>query len=272
MENEALFTAGVVFVFGLIFGSFFNVVIIRLPKNQSIVWPGSRCPYCNHKITFFENIPLLSYLFLGGRCSSCQSKISIQYPIIEFITGYASLMLWFFIVRPFLAYPHPWWEYITISVQTLSLLILIPVSVIDIYHYIIPDSISLGGLILGILTVFLPGGLTPLQCLLGILAGGGTLYLVGLIGEWILKKEAMGFGDVKLMAFLGSIWGWKFSFLSIMYGSLFGSVIGIVFIRVLPKDNRIPFGPFLGLGAWVTVLFGDKMIKLYIDTINKLFF
>lgn len=275
MDEFYFIKASLFFVTGLIFGSFFNVLIYRLPKGESIVWPGSKCPQCNRPIRFIENIPVLSYIFLGGKCAGCKKKISIQYPIIEFTTACALLFLWYSIALPFFSESHQWWDYCSLILQIAALLLLIPVSVIDIYHYIIPDSITLGGLILGITVSFIPGSITPLQSIIGIIAGGGSLLLIGLFGRYILrKKEAMGGGDIKLMAFLGAVWGWKLALLAIFFGALLGSVIGLllIIIRILPEDRKIPFGPFLSIGIWTAVLCGDRIVTAYFEFIEHLLF
>lgn len=272
MEILALLQISSSIIVGLILGSFFNVLIYRIPKGESVVWPGSRCPHCSRPIRLIENIPILSYILLGGRCAGCKDRISIQYPLVEFFTASFVLIIWFLIVTPFLSIQHQWWDYFLLALQIISLLILIPIAVIDYHHYIIPDSFTLGGLALGIAFCFIPGGITPLQCFFGILAGGGSLYLLGFFGELVFKKEAMGGGDIKLMAFLGAVWGWKVAALSIIFGALFGAVIGILFmiIRILPKNHQIPFGPFLGLGFWLAVLYGEEILHAYFQFVNGL--
>ena len=273
MELEYFLLTVLFFVIGLILGSFFNVLIYRLPEGKSIVLPGSYCPSCKRSIRMIENIPLFSYIFLGGKCAGCKAKISLQYPLIEFITAVAAMTLWHTLIYPFSTEPHAWWDYIPLALQFATLLILIPIFVIDYYHYIIPDSISLSGLVIGIAASFIPGGITPLQMVIGILAGGGILVLIGLFGEYILrKKDAMGGGDIKLMAFIGAVWGWKIAILAIILGALFGSVIGVllILVRILPKDHRIPFGPFLGAGVWIAFLWGDALLLAYFSFIESL--
>jgi leader peptidase (prepilin peptidase)/N-methyltransferase len=272
MEDPFLVQIIISIIAGLIFGSFFNVLIYRLPKGESILWPGSRCTHCGRPVRFMENIPVFSYLFLGGRCAGCKKKISLQYPLVEFFTACLALIIWYYIVTPFTLTHHPWWEYLFLGLQIASFLILIPISVIDYHHYIIPDSLTLGGLTIGIAFSFIPGNITPLQSFLGILVGGGSLYLLGFFGELIFKKEAMGGGDIKLMAFIGAVWGWEIAGLSIIFGALFGAIIGVLFmiIRILPKNHQIPFGPFLGLGFWLTVLYGKEIVLAYFRFVNGL--
>lgn len=265
--------AGAVFCFGLIAGSFFNVLIYRLPRAESILWPGSRCPQCKKSIRFYENIPLFSYIFLKGRCARCKKSIPILYPAVELLTASILLILWFQYIIPNIQASDHWWEYITLAVQVLSLLILVPVSFIDLFHYIIPDSFSLGGLVTGLLVSFIPGGITPLESCIGAGAAGGILILIGLFGEYVLrKKDAMGGGDIKLMAFMGAVWGWKFAIQGIVLGALFGSVIGLLLILMhrMKKEQHIPFGPFLASGTFIAIFYGDILIQYYFSFIDSI--
>lgn len=275
MEYVAYLQPLLVVAFGLILGSFFNVLIYRLPREESIIMPGSRCPSCGRPILPHENIPIFSYILLRGKCAGCKGKISIQYPLVEFVTAALSLVLWYTLVFEYIAAELNWWDYMTLILRVLTLLILIPVSVIDYHHYIIPDSITLGGLVLGIAVSFIPGQLTPLQSLIGVATGGGILLLIGSIGQFLFKKkEAMGGGDIKLLAFAGAVFGWKLAIMTIAFGALFGSVIGLIMmaIKILPQDHKIPFGPFLAVGAWVALLFGDTIVTAYFNFIEGLFF
>lgn len=275
MEYLFLLQPLLVVIVGLILGSFFNVLIYRLPREESIIMPGSRCPACGRPIPPHENIPILSYVFLRGKCAGCKEMISIQYPLVEFVTAALSLILWYTLVFDFTTGELNRWDYTTLFLQVAILLILIPVSVIDYHHYIIPDSITLSGLVLGIAVSFLPGQLTPIQSLVGVAVGGGILLLIGYIGQILFrKKEAMGGGDIKLLAFVGAVFGWKIALLTITFGALFGSIIGLLMmvIKVLPEDHKIPFGPFLAAGTWVALLFGDKIVTAYFNFIEGLFF
>lgn len=256
-------------VFGLILGSFFNVVISRLPKNESILWPASHCPLCKTPLKPWHNIPVVSFMFLKGRCFSCQKPISPVYPFIELITSFFSCVLWQFYLSPQL--PLPWYQIILLTVQTLFLLLIIPVTIIDFRHYIIPDSITLSGLGLGIALSFLPGFLSPLESLWGILAGGGSLYIIGWIGAVLFKKgDAMGGGDIKLMAAAGAFFGYQAAVLAILIGAFSGSAYGIVVMlsKKINSEHQIPFGPFLGAGIWLGVLFGDQIITWYLSWVN----
>lgn len=158
------------------------------------------------------------------------------------------------------------WEISVVALQAVILLVLIPLSIIDIQHYIIPDVFTLPGIIAAVLVSFFPGGITPIQCFLGITIGGGSLYLAGFMGKLVFKKdEAMGGGDVRLMAMIGGLWGWKIAIAAIVLASFLGSIagIGLIVFRVLAKDHRLPFGPFLACGTWISVLTFDKLFGLY---------
>jgi leader peptidase (prepilin peptidase)/N-methyltransferase len=258
---------------GLIFGSFFNVLIYRLPRKESIVSPPSHCPHCGRGVRPLENIPLLSFLVLRGRCAGCKQRISLLYPAVELLTAVAAFLAYWFFIVPAAAVPLSPWVVITLIAQTAFLMLVIPVAIIDLRHFIIPDSITIPGLVIGILVSFLPAGLTPLQCLLGIASGGGSLFLVGMIGEWIFKKgDAMGGGDVKLMAACGAIFGWKIALLAIILASFIGAIagIGLIALKSLHKDHKIQFGPFLACGLWISVLFGHNLLSLYMALIDRM--
>ncbi len=262
-------------LFGLIFGSFFNVVILRLPKKESLGFPASHCPHCKRPIKPWENIPVFSFVFLGGKCAGCKGPISIMYPIVEALTGICGIVLYLFFIIPHSALGLMPWQTVTLCFQTIVLLLLIPISFIDMRHFIIPDILTLPGLVLGIMISFLPGPPSPLQCLLGIAAGGGSLFLIGYLGELVFKKgEAMGGGDVKLMALCGAFFGWEISFIAIFIAALVGSLYGIILFfkgTLSSQNNKIPFGPFLAIGIWMSVLWGNVLIHAYIGQMDNLF-
>jgi leader peptidase (prepilin peptidase)/N-methyltransferase len=253
-----------VFVFGAMVGSFLNVCIYRLPKDESVVWPGSHCQACKKPIAWHDNVPVLSYFLLGGKCRACKTKFSFQYAVIEFVTGliFVGFMAAFgFSIKTgvFLAF-------------TLALLV---VSAIDWEHRIIPDEISLPGIILGLaLSSVFPEmhgahfwfyGLR--ESAFGAIAGGGFLYVLGTAAEKILKKEAMGGGDVKLLAMIGTFIGWPGVLWTIFVSSLVGSIVGLVAL-VKSGDRYIPYGPFLALAAVLYVFFGDPVIAWYLNLIG----
>src|SRR5512139_3354827 len=243
-------------IFGAIVGSFLNVCILRLPKEESIVWPGSHCPQCKTPIQFYDNIPLVSYMSLKGRCRHCHRVISFQYPLIEGITALTSLIL-FMKFGPSLSYLF----------YFLFVAALIVVTVIDLYHQIIPDVISLPGIGVGLLASLILPQLTFFDSLKGLILGGGSLFVVATLYQWLFKREGMGGGDVKLLAMIGAFLGWRAVILTILLSSLIGSVTGI-FIMVLKGKNfkyAIPFGPFLSMGAVVALFYQNEIISWYLQ-------
>ena len=243
-------------IFGALIGSFLNVCIFRLPKEESIVWPGSHCPHCKSPIKYYDNIPLISYLLLGGRCRHCRSPISFQYPLVEGITALGSFIL-FIKFGPSLSYLF----------YFLFVASLIVITVIDLYHQIIPDVISLPGIGVGLLASLLIPQITFLNSLFGVLLGGGSLFLVATIYQWFFKREGMGGGDVKLLAMIGAFLGWKAVVLTILLGSLIGSIIGISIMILKGKDFKyaIPFGPFLSTGAVIALFYQNEIIFWYLQ-------
>lgn len=255
-----------VFVMGAMIGSFLNVCIYRLPENKSIAFPGSHCMACQKPIAWFDNIPILSYLILRGKCRSCRVKISIQYPIIELITAILFLVFW----------KRFGWTPIGITYLIFSLALLVQ-SLIDARYRIIPDEITLPGMVLGLIVsaVFpqLHDQMTHLagflKALFGLLAGGGFLWAAGTIAEKILKKEAMGGGDVKLLGLIGTIIGVQGVFWTIFVSSLIGSVIGIYF-RLRKGEETIPFGPYLALAAFSYLFIGPTCIEWYLKAMGRI--
>ena len=245
----------IIFIFGLVVGSFSNVCIYRIPKNESIVFPASHCTSCQTPIKAMDNIPVLSYFLLKGKCRNCGENISIRYPIVEFLTGAVYILI-------FLIYGR--------SLQTLVYIILssalIIISFIDLDEQIIPDEISLSGIVLGFLISFFVPYISYFNSLLGILTGGGIIFLIALAGLAIFKKEAMGGGDVKLAAMIGAFIGWRYIILSLFIGFFIGAVTGILLIlsKVKNKDDIIPFGPFIVLGSILTILWGKNLLSWYL--------
>jgi leader peptidase (prepilin peptidase) / N-methyltransferase len=258
---------------GLTLGSFFNVLIYRLPREESIVWPGSHCPRCGYKIRLWENIPVVSFLLLKGRCSHCKDSISPVYPAVELVTGLAAVALWRIEVAPAITAAAPW-QIPVVLFQALTLLTMIPLFIIDVRHYIIPDLFTVPAFFLAALFSVFPGGISPLDCAIGVAVGGGSLYGAGLVGKYLLKKEeAMGGGDVRLMAMAGALWGWKIALTAIFIASFLGSAAGVALIAVrrLRSDRKIPFGPFLAAGLWIAALTADKLIAWYFLTLDRIF-
>jgi leader peptidase (prepilin peptidase)/N-methyltransferase len=262
--------------FGLIFGSFLNVCIYRLPRRESIVFPGSHCPKCGKPVRPFDNIPVLSYLVLAGKCRSCRTSISLQYPVVEALAGGA-----------FLACALRWDVAPPTFVNSILLAVIIALVFIDYHHQILPNILTLPGLILGIT-------LSPLQApayfqdplsreiasllsadperflpwagsALGALLGGGLLYVVAALYQLLRKRQGLGMGDVKMMAMVGAFLGWPIALLTIFAGSFLGSLVGIALVlfggRTL--QTKLAFGTFLGAAAAASLFCGLPIIRWY---------
>ena len=247
-------------LWGLILGSFLNVCIHRLPRELSIVRPRSCCPSCNQTIAWFDNIPLVSYLLLRGNCRHCGVRIPIRYPAIEAATGLVSWLVF-----------HRFGLGPTYFVYFFYGASLLAVSVIDLEHRIIPDEISLSGIVIGLVlaaltpVVAILDGIPFLDSLIGLLVGGGSLLLLGMAYEAVRKQEGIGGGDIKLLAMIGAFTGWKGVLFTVFGGSLFASVVGITFMVVRRTNGQvpIPFGPFLSGASFVYVLAGDRLLQAY---------
>jgi leader peptidase (prepilin peptidase)/N-methyltransferase len=242
-------------IFGGMVGSFLNVCIYRLPKEESIIWPGSHCPHCNKPIKFYDNIPLFSYILLRGKCRYCKGSISLQYPLVEGITALSSLLL-FIKFGPSLSF----------LIYFTFVAALISITVIDLYHQIIPDVISLPGIAAGLLLSLINPYTTFFNSLIGVLIGGGSLFAVATLYQWLFKREGMGGGDVKLLAMIGAFLGWKAVLLTILLSSLIGSISGISIMVLKGKNFKyaIPFGPFLSLGAVIALFYQNEIIFWYL--------
>jgi leader peptidase (prepilin peptidase)/N-methyltransferase len=241
-------------IFGAIVGSFLNVCIIRLPKEESIIAPGSHCPHCHTPIKFYDNIPLISFILLRGRCRHCKRCISVQYPLIEGVTAISSFFIFF-------RY-GPSWSYLFYFSFVAALIV---ITVIDLYHQTIPDVISIPGIGVGLLSALIIPQITFFDSLMGVLLGGGSLFLVATVYHWLFKREGMGGGDVKLLAMIGAFLGWESVILTILLSSLIGSIIGILLITLKGKTFKyaIPFGPFLSLGAVITLFYKGEILFWY---------
>ena len=237
------------FLFGASIGSFLNVVIYRLPEGKSLVWPGSHCPQCGEKIRWFDNIPILSYIILQGKCRDCGNEISIRYLVVESITA--------------VVYLYAYLRY-GISLELLTFLVfttlLIPISFIDFSTMLIPDSLSISGIIIGLLLSMFRG-IIVVSCI-GAAVGAIYILIIIHIGKAVYKKDVMGYGDIKLAAMVGAFVGWDSFLLTILFSSLFGSLFGLVQIKRGKSSMKslIPYGPFLAIGGFITFLFGRWII------------
>lgn len=238
-------------LYGLLFGSFLNVCIYRIPRKESIAFPPSHCPNCQQPIKAYDNVPVLSFLMLRGKCRSCKAAISWRYPMIEMLTAF---LFWCVVTR----FSVTW----AAAAYLILTAMLIVISLIDFDFMIIPDVISLPGILLGLAASFvIPRDFS--DALLGMLLGGGMIWSVGMFGERVFKKEAMGGGDVKLMAMVGAFLGWKLVLIAIFFASVIGAAVGVAFKLATGKEY-IPFGPFLSIGALCALFFGENLMIWYL--------
>ena len=252
------------FVLGIIVGSFLNVCIVRMPLEQSIIKPRSHCVQCKKMIPWYDNIPLVSYLVLGGKCRFCGEKFSSRYFLVELITGLSFVLLY---------------KYYGLSWVLVAYLFMfscfIVATFVDFSHRIIPDEISVGGMVAGLIfSLFIPQLHVAIDpkvpwyilhlksfgfSILGVLIGGGAIYIMGILGDFLFKKESMGGGDVKLLAMMGAFMGWELALLTFFVAPFFGAVYGII-EKIRTNDTAIAYGPFLVLGAIISLFWGDAIL------------
>lgn len=255
--------ASMIFVFGAIVGSFLNVCIGRIPNEESIIRPRSRCPHCRSFIAAYDNIPLLSYVVLRGRCRSCADRISIRYFIVELLTGLLALALYYRFGLGF--------DFFVSFAFTAALIV---ISFIDLDVRIVPNVISLPGIVVGLMiSVFgwwinledssIP---SPTSSLIGIISGGGFLWATAWIYEKLTGVEGMGGGDIKLLAMIGAFLGWPAVPVTLFAASLLGSIVGLTCMLVTGAGRRLalPFAPFLCSGALIFIFLGDEIIRFYL--------
>lgn len=248
-----------VFMFGSIVGSFLNVCIHRLPRCESIVFPASHCPQCKRPLPWYLNIPFVSYIMLGGRCAFCKSRISLRYLEVEGLTAFIfTVLYWRFGPSP------------EFFIYTALSCVLILISFIDIEHWIIPDELSVPGIIAGLLISFfypkIQGEVSRLAALgssfFGIVFGFISLYLIGLLGKLLYKKEAMGGGDLMLLMLIGSFLGLKLTIVAFFVAPVFGSLVGIPKL-LKKKQDIIQYGPFLAIAAFICIIFRDDILSFF---------
>ncbi|OQY15502.1 MAG: prepilin peptidase [Desulfobacterium sp. 4572_20] len=226
------------FILGAIIGSFLNVCIYRLPKRESLLFPSSHCTHCNEPIKFYDNIPIVSYIILGGKCRRCKKHISVRYPVVEGLSGLLCIALFI--------------KYVIITF-------------IDIDYQFIPDIISIPGIFIGIGASFFIPLISLFESLFGILIGGGFLFIVAIGYKWLTGRDGMGGGDIKLLAMAGAWLGWKAIPFILLSSSLIGALIGGGSLLINKKGLRykIPFGPFLSLASIIYIFFGPELINWY---------
>jgi len=242
-------------LFGVVVGSFLNVVILRLPNDgESIAFPASHCPICKTPLHWYENIPLFSYLVLLGKCGHCKTRISVQYPLIELtMAGLSAALMYKYGISL---------EFGCLFLFCAALLVII---VIDIHHQIIPDIISLPGIVAGLLFSFFSSTITWQSSLIGIALGGGVLYSIALLYFLIRKIDGMGGGDIKLLAMIGAWLGWQSLPFVIFASSFSGTIVGLIAMGYQKKGGhtRIPFGPFLSISALIYVFYSREILYFF---------
>ena len=261
--------AFIAFFLGACFGSFLSVCIWRIPRGESIVAPRSHCPNCKKLIPWWRNIPVFSWLFLRGRCADCGARISPRYLLLELLTG-----------GLFLAVARTWFleDPVTMLLFWLVVFGLELGTFIDLDWYILPDRVTIGGIVVGLLASALHPQLQAtylwkvslLRSVVGLVAGFGSLYLVSVVGRLVYKKEAMGFGDVKLMGAVGAFFGWRAVLAVIFVSALLGSIVGISLILAGKRElqGRIPYGPFIAAATVLWMFFGQELFAWYLSILR----
>ena len=262
-----LYWGFLVFALGACVGSFLNVCVYRMPRDMSIARPPSHCPACNASIRWHDNVPIVGWIALRGRCRDCRARISPRYMLVEALTGALFLGAW--LRDPAFGVVLDW----------ILIAALIAATFIDFEFYIIPNEITYGGVVVGLAlsalvpdrfheaSSFVSGGLLAL---LGIVVGGGSLLLIAWAGEKVFRKEAMGMGDVKLMALIGAFLGWRAIPFTLMTSAMFGSVVGIslMFLQRKGRSDPIPYGPYIALGALLWIFWGPAIVDWYLNLIT----
>ncbi|EAT16762.1 prepilin peptidase [Desulfuromonas acetoxidans] len=245
-----------VFVLGAVIGSFLNVCIYRIPLGKSVVFPPSHCFSCDSRLRWYHNIPILSFLFLRGRCAFCGASFSWRYPGIEALNGALYCLVFY---------------YARFSMVTLVLFLfvsaLVVVTFIDYDHQIIPDVITLPGIPIGFICSFAIPWVSWKDSLIGVLVGGGSLFAVAFLYEFFTKKEGMGGGDIKLLAMIGAFCGWRVILPVVFLSSLLGSLVGIPVMLLQKGDSKmaLPFGPFLVAGTLIYLFWGEVLVRWYFN-------
>ena len=251
----------IIIVFGFAWGSFLNVLIYRIPRDMSIIKPASSCPVCKKKIKMYDNIPIISYLILGGKCRYCKAKIPLTYPLVEFLTPLSFILL----------YTHYSLSFFFFA-SCLFASAMIVLGFIDFFHMILPDVITLPGLLLAIVYSFFREDLNLTQALIGAVTGAGFLLLVYGTYYLVRKKEGLGMGDVTMMLLIGAYLGWRQAFFTLILASFVGALVGVFVILFRKKDFQfsLPFGTFLAPAAFFSLLWGEKILRAYLSLFKGL--
>jgi leader peptidase (prepilin peptidase)/N-methyltransferase len=241
--------------FGAVIGSFLNVCIHRLPLGSSIVWPSSACPHCSRELAWYENIPVASYLVLRGRCRTCRAPIRMRYPLVEALTAAMFAAAWWYYG------PGP-----LLASRAIFGCALIVLFAIDLEHHLLPNVITLPGIVLGFaFSVFTEPGWV--DSLIGLLAGGGSLYLIAVVYFWVRHEEGLGMGDPKMLAMIGAFLGWKLTLVTLMIASITGSIVGVGMMAAGRGTMKyaLPFGCFLAIGAAIAGTVGPRLLDWYLS-------
>ena len=251
----------IIIVFGFAWGSFLNVLIYRIPRDMSLIKPASSCPHCKKKIKVYDNIPIISYLTLGGKCRYCKAKIPFSYPLVEFLTPLSFALIYS---------QHSLSFFFFASCLFASAMIVL--GFIDFYHMIIPDEITMPGLVLALVYSLFREDVNITQALIGAVSGASFLLLV--YGAYLLlrKKEGLGMGDVTMMLLIGAYLGWRQAFFTLILASFVGALVGLIVIFFRKKDFQysLPFGTFLAPAAFFSLLWGEKILRAYLSLFKGL--
>jgi len=265
--------------FGACVGSFLNVCIHRIPRDESVVKPRSHCPHCNIMIPWYLNIPVLSWLALRGKCAQCKGRIAFRYTLVELLTAMLFLAVYMAWAMPTQMPVQPIAKFALVPIYWLILSGFVLGAFVDFEHFIIPDSVTIGGMIVGpVLSALYPvlhgqeiwwRGL--MSSSIGLLAGFGILFAIAEIGTWAFKKEAMGFGDVKLMGAIGAFLGWKAVLFTVFASATLGSIVGIALMLSgkAEKQSQIPFGPYICAGATIWMFWGQQIFESYMKLVMR---
>jgi leader peptidase (prepilin peptidase)/N-methyltransferase len=250
-----MFWESFVFIIGAAIGSFLNVCIYRMPAGESIIKPGSKCPHCQHPLRIYDNLPIISFIWLKGKCRDCGAKISWRYPIVELLTAVVALMLFF-----------KYGFTLKLLASFIFVAALIIITFIDLDHQIIPDVITLPGIPLSFLAAVFIMKIPWKESLAGFLIGGGVLFAIAVVYELITKREGMGGGDIKLLAMIGAFFGWKSLLFILLVSSFFGAIAGLIVILIKKQDMKyaVPFGPFLSAAAVAYFFWGEIITRAFL--------
>jgi leader peptidase (prepilin peptidase)/N-methyltransferase len=255
IDPQMAFTTLVFAAFGLVVGSFLNVCIYRLPRRESIVWPASRCASCQRALSWYENVPVVAWLVLGGRCRTCRTRISTMYPIVEIVTGAL-------FAGGYLLYGVTPLGFVRIAFGCAMIVLF----VIDLQHRILPNVITVSGVPIGFaLSLFLPPGWR--ESLIGLVLGGGVLYVIGEAYYRLRGIDGLGMGDVKMLAMIGAFLGWRLTLVTLIFASFTGALAGAALLATGKGGMKaaLPFGTFLAVGAVVAAVAGDQIFDWYVS-------